>query len=121
MKHSLSFLLIAFFSLSAFAQKNNTIHQINTTKQVQVVETACGQCQFGMDGEGCKLAVRIHGKPYFVDGTDINDHGDAHAKDGFCNAIRKATVQGEIKEGRFDATYFKLADEHAPKKKGKKA
>ena len=54
------------------------------------------------------LAVRIDGKSYFVDGTDIDSHGDAHAKDGFCNAIRKAEVQGEIVNDRFKVTYFKL-------------
>jgi hypothetical protein len=35
----------------------------------QIVEASCGQCQFGMEGHGCELAVRIDGKPYFVDGT----------------------------------------------------
>jgi hypothetical protein len=53
----------------------------------------------------------MNGTAYFVDGTKIDDHGDAHAKNGFCNAIRKAEVQGEIKEGRFVATYFKLLEE----------
>jgi hypothetical protein len=28
----------------------------------------------------CELAVRIDGKPYFVDGT-FDSHGDAHAND----------------------------------------
>nr|MBC7614323.1 hypothetical protein [Pseudopedobacter sp.] len=45
---------------------------------------------------------------YFVDGTDIDDHGDAHADDGFCNAISKAKVKGEIVKGRFKATEFML-------------
>lgn len=74
-----------------------------------MVEASCGQCQFHMTGKkGCDLAVRIDGKAYFVDGTKIDDHGDAHASDGFCEAIRKAEVQGEIVDGRFKATYFKL-------------
>jgi hypothetical protein len=47
------------------------------------------QCQFGMEGHGCELAVRIDGKPYFVDGTSLDSHGDAHANDGFCTAIRR--------------------------------
>jgi hypothetical protein len=38
---------------------------------------------FGMEGHGCELAVRIDGKSYFVDGSSIDSHGDAHAKDGF--------------------------------------
>jgi hypothetical protein len=28
----------------------------------QIVEASCGQCQFGMEGHGCELAVRIDGK-----------------------------------------------------------
>jgi hypothetical protein len=57
------------------------------------------------------LAVRIDGKPYFVDGTSIDSHGDAHANDGFCAAIRKATVVGELQENRFVVTEFTLLPE----------
>ena len=75
----------------------------------QVVEAACGQCQFKMTEEsGCDLAVKIDGKSYFVDGTTIHDHGDAHADDGFCEAIRQANVKGEIINGRFKAETFTL-------------
>ena len=75
----------------------------------QVVEAACGQCQFGITGKaGCDLAVRIDGKSYFVDGTSIHDHGDAHADDGFCEAIRQANVKGEIIDGRFKAETFTI-------------
>ena len=63
------------------------------------------------DKKGCDLAVRIDGKPYFVEGTNINDHGDAHSKNGFCNTIRKAEVSGEIKGDKFVATSFKLLPE----------
>ena len=75
----------------------------------QVVEVACGQCQFGMtENSGCDLAVRIDGKSYFVDGTNIDEHGDAHADDGFCEVIRNANVKGEIIEGRFKSESFIL-------------
>ena len=75
----------------------------------QVVEAACGQCQFGITGKaGCDLAVRIDGKSYFVDGTSIHDHGDAHADDGFCDAIRQVEVKGEIIDGRFKAETFTI-------------
>jgi hypothetical protein len=77
----------------------------------QVVDAACGQCQFGLPGKSCDLAVRINGKAYFVDGSKIDSHGDAHAKDGFCNAIRKAAVSGEVVKGRFKATHFELLPE----------
>ena len=60
------------------------------------------------DKKGCDLAVRIDNKTYFVDGTTLNDHGDAHSQDGFCSAIRKAEVTGEIKGDRFVASSFKL-------------
>ena len=64
--------------------------------------------QFHMAGKGCDLAVRINGNSYFVDGTSIDDHGDAHAKDGFCELVRKTKVQGEIVNNRVMATYFKI-------------
>ena len=101
MKKLLSFLLLLFAATTINAQ---------TKDSTQTVEASCGQCKFGMKGQaGCSLAVRINGVPYFVDGTSIDKHGDAHAKDGFCEAIRKAEVQGEIVDNRFKATYFKLA------------
>lgn len=74
----------------------------------QTVEVACGQCQFDMDGEGCDLAVRIDGTPYYVDGVGIDDLGDAHADDGLCNCVRKADVTGQSKDGRFVAESIQL-------------
>ena len=75
----------------------------------QVVDAACGQCQFKMtEKSGCDLAVKIDGKSYFVDGTTIHDHGDAHADDGFCETIRQVEVKGEIIDGRFKAESFTL-------------
>jgi len=90
--------------------------QTDTTQKAQVVEASCGQCKFGLKAKGCDLAVRINGKAYFVDGTAIDDHGDAHADDGFCNAIRKAEVKGQVVNGRFKASYFKLLPIEEPKK-----
>ena len=121
MKTVISFLVLSFFTTGAFAQnKKAMVQNPDPTKPVQVVEAACGQCQFGLPGKSCDLAVRIDGKAYFTEGTKIDDHGDAHAKDGFCNAIRKAEVQGEIKDNKFVASYFKLLDKPS-KKKTKKA
>ena len=75
----------------------------------QVVEAACGQCQLGMtEKSGCDLAIRIDGKSYFVDGTNIHEHGDAHADDGFCEVIRNANVKGEIIDGRFKSESFTI-------------
>ncbi len=72
------------------------------------VEAGCGQCRFTLPGKSCDLAVRFNGKAYYVDGTHIDDHGDAHAADGFCEATRKAEVQGALMDDRFKVTYFKL-------------
>ena len=74
-----------------------------------IVDTACGMCQFGMDDEkGCVLAVEINSEFYYVEGTNIDDHGDAHAQDGFCNSIRNALVKGVIKGEKFFLENFKL-------------
>jgi len=83
----------------------------------EVVEASCGQCNFGMKGKGCSLAVKIDGKPYFVDGTKIDDHGDSHGADGFCSKVRQAEVTGEVKNDRFVASSFKLLPEKKAKKK----
>ncbi len=113
MKKYLCFPFFLFLTLIVSGQKSGTNVSIpDPNKKIVVVETACGQCQFKlMDKAGCDLAVRIDSISYFVDGTDIDSHGDAHAKDGFCNAIRKAEVQGEIVNNRFKITYFKLLKE----------
>jgi hypothetical protein len=109
MKYLFSIALIVAFAFSSSAQtKSAKASKPDPNKKIQVVEAACGECQFGMEGKSCDLAVRIDGKSYFVDGTSIDQHGDAHAKDGFCKAVRKAEVQGEIVNNRFKATYFKL-------------
>jgi len=79
-----------------------------------LAEAACGQCQFGMEGDGCQLAVRIRGKTFFVDGTSIDEHGDAHAADGFCNSVRHARISGQIVDGRFASTAFELMTAKAP-------
>ena len=82
----------------------------NTPKAItnKTVEIACGECQFKMKGKSCDLAVRIDGKSYFVDGKTVDDFGDAHAEHGFCNAISKAEVTGEIVNDRFKAKTITL-------------
>ena len=99
-------LLAAFLS---FGLTSMNAQEKKAEQKTQIVEASCGQCQFGMkDKKGCDLAVRIDGKSYFVDGTKLDDHGDAHAEDGFCSAVRKAEVIGEVKDNKFVVTYFKL-------------
>lgn len=85
----------------------------------QTVEASCGECKFGMAGDGCDLAVRIDGKSYYVDGAKLDDHGDAHAEDGMCNCVRKAKVTGEIKGERFVAKSFVLLPTEKKESDGK--
>jgi hypothetical protein len=112
MKTTVATLLFLLFSIITRAQKAETITATaDKNKKVMTVDASCGQCKLGLKGKSCDLAVKIDGKAYFVDGTHINAHGDAHANDGFCNAVRKAEVQGEVVNNRFAATYFKLVPE----------
>jgi Family of unknown function (DUF6370) len=83
----------------------------DTLKKIMLVEVSCGKCKLGLPGKSCDIAVRIDGKAYYADGTDIDSFGDAHAHDGMCNAIRKAQVQGEIVDNRFKISYIKLLPE----------
>lgn len=98
-------LLLTFFIATSFGQATKTA---DSAKKIQKIEVSCGQCKLGLPGKGCDLAARVEGKAYFVDGVDIDSLGDAHAKDGFCNAIRKAEAQGEIIDNRFKITWIKL-------------
>ncbi|ESU29455.1 hypothetical protein FLJC2902T_08590 [Flavobacterium limnosediminis JC2902] len=100
------FVTLLFLSTAALSAQEK-----KEKPKTQIVEASCGQCQFGMKAKGCDLAVRINGKTYFVDGTTIDQHGDAHAEDGFCNTIHKAEVSGVIKNDRFKVTTFRLVEE----------
>ena len=105
MKYLFLFIAILGFQLG-FSQE----------KKKQIVEVACGQSQLKMkQKKGCDLAIRIDGKSYFVEGTKIDDHGDAYANDGFCNAVRKAEVIGDVKSDKFVVSYFKLLPESTKK------
>ena len=79
-----------------------------------VVEAACGECKFGLKGDDCDLAIRVNAQSYFVDGVAADALGDAHARDGICETIRKARVTGEVKGGRFVATSFELLPAGSP-------
>ena len=74
----------------------------------EIVDAACGECQLGMEGVSCDLAVRTKSGDYFVDGTSLDAHGEAHDDHGMCNCIRKAKVTGKIENGRFVAQSFEL-------------
>ena len=96
-------LLLGFMSFQSQAQNKVTPLKSKT------VEASCAQCQFKVkEPRGCDLAIRVDGKVYFVDGTNLDAHGDAHEEDGFCNAIRQAKVSGVIQGNRIRVTQFDL-------------
>lgn len=99
-------------AIGAIAQDKKTdFSKSDPSKKIQAAEVSCGECQFKMKGKGCHLAVRIDGKSYWVDGADVDSFGDAHdQKMGFCNKVRKADVQGEIRNGRYTLTYLSFTD-----------
>ena len=110
MKKIILILSILLISLSANAQKKEKTYK---------VLAGCGQCQLEMISKtGCDLAIQYAGKKYWVDGTNISDHGDEHASDGFCQTTRKAEVKGTFDGNKFIATSFTLIDNK--KKKSKK-
>ena len=73
------------------------------------VLASCGMCNFGMDSKaGCSLAIKIGESTYQVKGTSIDNHGDSHAKDGFCNAVSVVSVVGNVKDNIFLAESFEF-------------
>ena len=106
MKKLLSVFLM-LISIAAFSQK-----KLNN----QVVESGCGMCMYDMKSDkGCAIAVKIDGKPYYVEGVSKKSLGDAHAEDGYCKMTKKAMVTGELKNNKFYAKSFKFVAEE-PKK-----
>ena len=117
MKTMLSWIpVVGLIFLSACASGPASSRATGRVEKPIVAEAGCGQCLLGLKSEkkGCDLAVRIDGKSYFVDGFNMKDFGDAHANDGMCNVTHPAKVAGEIVNGRFVASSFKLlpAEKH---------
>ena len=61
-----------------------------------------------MTGDECQLAIQIDDKNYYVEGSDVDEHGDAHAPDGLCRTNRSANVKGVINRGVFMADLVEL-------------
>ena len=73
-----------------------------------LVLASCGMCNFRTKDRTCSLFIQINKKAYNVKGTHIDDHGDSHAKDGFCNAVRVAKVAVKVEKDDFIAETFIL-------------
>ncbi|MCO5273366.1 MAG: DUF6370 family protein [Flavobacteriales bacterium] len=109
---------VAMLPLSGFGQVAGSLAQTpDANKPLLNVEATCGECNFHMEGDGCDLAVRLPQGAYYVDGVGISEYGHPHNEHGFCVAMRRAEVQGEVVDGRFKASYFKLLPPEAKKSK----
>ena len=108
----ITFLLIIDISTSAQQFSSNT-HGMRVNL---IVDASCAKCQFDKNDDECLLAVEINSEIYYVDGTTIDDHGDAHGSDGFCNVVRKAHVEGVIDGNKFLLDKFSLL-KYRPKTK----
>ena len=60
-------------------------------------------CNFGKNNKKCSLVIQINEKAYNVKGSNIDDHGDSHANDGYCNVIKKIYVEGRVRGKSFTA------------------
>lgn len=102
-------LVLAAFLFGCRPAARSPNHEKLDATSSRTVEAGCATCIFDMPGvTGCKLAVKIDGVAYLVTGSSIDDHGDAHAATGLCNASRKAVVEGEVEDGRFVAKKIEL-------------
>ncbi len=110
--------IILFVGSVLFAQSNQGYGKADKRQPILEVEAGCGMCMFGLKDKDCMLAIRKDDKVLHVKGTGIDDHGDAHGDDGFCNATHRARVQGRAKGDTFVVTYFELIPKTA-KRKGK--
>lgn len=108
LQKTILFIFISLLSNHCFSQELKNKNLADSSRPFYEAEASCGSCKLNMQGKGCFLAVRINGKNYFVDGAGIDDFGDAHNKEGFCNAIRKVTLQGEIKKEHFILSYLQF-------------
>lgn len=105
MLKSLLIAVVVFVMTSCATMKNKD------TVIEGVYDVSCGICNLEMTGDDCELAIIIDKKKYYVEGSGINEHGDAHAADGLCSVVRKASVKGVIKKGVFVAEKFNLIEE----------
>jgi len=73
------------------------IESIPTNKHIAGnVLISCGMCNFMSDDNDCSLAIKIGKNILSVNDVGINEHGDSHARDGYCNVIKKVYVEGKV-------------------------
>ncbi|MBI89882.1 MAG: hypothetical protein CMG60_07330 [Candidatus Marinimicrobia bacterium] len=57
---------------------------------------SCGMCNFMSQDNDCSLAIKVGKNVISVVDIGIDEHGDSHANDGYCNVIKKVYIEGVI-------------------------
>jgi hypothetical protein len=76
----------------------------------QVVEVACGQCIYRMDGTdglSCPWSAEVAGEHYLISGSVPKDH-HKHDADGICSMEREARVTGYVHNEYLVVSAFEL-------------
>tara|TARA_B100000900_G_scaffold209061_1_gene177210 strand:+ start:513 stop:899 length:387 start_codon:yes stop_codon:yes gene_type:complete len=78
------------------------LEKIPSNKRIEGnVLVSCGMCNFMNGDNDCALAIKIGPKVLKVRGVGIDDHGDSHDSDGYCNVIKKTYVEGIVRNNTF--------------------
>jgi hypothetical protein len=64
---------------------------------------SCGMCNFMNGDNNCAIAIKVGRDVLSLKDVGIDDHGDSHAKDGYCNVIKKVYVEGRVRGKTFKA------------------
>ena len=94
------------------AKSNSLVTIVPEGGQIEgLVISSCGKCNLGYKKKrGCSLTVQIGDTVYQVEGVKFHDHGNPHAGEGFCNAVRIAYVSGKVEKNVFHADTFTLIE-----------
>ena len=68
------------------------------------VLVSCGMGTFMNGDNDCALAIKVGPRILKVRGVGIDDHGDSHDSDGYCNVIKKTYVEGIVRNNTFIPT-----------------
>lgn len=87
-------------------EKKFSAATVEVPADAKVYEVGCGLCVFDAEGaESCESYVMIDGKTIPITGNAL----DAH-ESGLCNFKGTAHLAGEVKDGKFVATYMKIKE-----------
>jgi len=97
-------------SVSNSVSKTGLLEKVPANKYVAgTVLVSCGMCNFLTSENDCSMAIKIGSDIYKVSEKNIDDHGDSHASDGYCNVIKKVYVEGNVKSNKFFPTKMEIA------------